>query len=164
VVPLRHLGDQHFSLMLAPPMVSPLLTPWAMLPRPSLARLCFPLMPLLALHVGSLSLSPWVTPPKPKAVLQQSAIADRSTSTSSYVGKTHWTTWFSHVTRHRLSIHSSTWGFQELQPWPLQGSSRMSCSKGGVKCHVRLLFMHGCAPPCATVTQRCPRLPHTCVR
>jgi hypothetical protein len=131
VTPLRHLGDQRFSPTLAPLMVSPLLTPWATPPRPSLVQLHFSLIPLLALSVGLPSLSPWVTPPKPKAALHQSAIADRSTSTCSYVGKTCWTTWCSPVTGHSNSNHSSIWGFQWLQPWPLQGSSRTSCSKEG---------------------------------
>jgi hypothetical protein len=94
--------------------------------RPSLVRLYFTLIPLLALPVGSPSQSPWVTSPKPKAVLQQSVIADRSTCTSSCVGKICWKTWCSHVTGHHRNNHSSTWGFQELQPWPPQGSSRMS--------------------------------------
>jgi hypothetical protein len=126
VAPLRHLGDWHFSARLVPPMVLSLLTPWVTPPRPSLAQMRFLLILLLALPVGSPSLSPWVTLPKPKAALQQSAIADRSTSTSSCMGKTRWTTWCSHVTGHHHSSHSTTWRFQGLQPWPPQGSSRTS--------------------------------------
>jgi hypothetical protein len=118
VSPLRHLVDRCLSPTLGPPMVSSWLTPWATPPRPFWACMCFPLISLLVLCVGSSSLYPWVTPPKSKAALQQSVIADRSMSPSSCVGKTLWTTWSS------------------LQPWPLLGSSRTSCSKGGVKCHV----------------------------
>jgi hypothetical protein len=137
VATLRHLGDWHFSpTLVPPPKVSRLLTPWTTPPRPYLVKLHFLLIPLLALPVGLPSLSPWVTPPKPKDALYQSAIADRSTSTRSYIGKTCWITWCSHVTGHRGSNHSSTLGFQGLQPWTPQGSSRTSCSKGGVKCHV----------------------------
>jgi hypothetical protein len=108
MVPLRHLGDWRFSPMLVPPMVSLLLTPWLTPPRPSLVQLHFLLISLLALPVSSPLLSPWVTPLKSKAALHQSTIADRSTSTSSYVGKTPWTTWCSHMTEHRGSDHSST--------------------------------------------------------
>jgi hypothetical protein len=126
VAPLHHLGDRRFSATLVPPMVLSLLTPCATPSRPSLVRLRFLFIPLLALHVGSPSLSPWVTLLKSKAALQQSIVADRSTPTSSCVGKTHWTTWCSHVSGHHHSSHSTTWRFQGLQPWPPQGSSRTS--------------------------------------
>jgi hypothetical protein len=69
---------------------------------------------LLALPMGSPSLSPWVMLSKHKTTLQQSAKANRSTSTSSCMDTTGWTTWCSHVMRHHRSNHSSTWGFQEL--------------------------------------------------
>jgi hypothetical protein len=88
VTQLHHLSDCCFSPMMTPSMVLPLLTPWATPLRPSLVRLGFPLIPLLALPVGSPSLSPLVTPPKTKAVLQQSVTVDRLTSTSSCVGNT----------------------------------------------------------------------------
>jgi hypothetical protein len=110
VVPLCHLVDRRLSPTLAPPTVSSLLTALVTPLRPSLARLGFLLISLLAPHVGSLPLSPWVIPPKPKTALQQqchSRYINSSTSTSSCVGKTCWTTLCSHVTGHHRSNHLS---------------------------------------------------------